>query len=154
MHSRIERVTKKALIIGKRQIIPLEHQTNMQTDKYKHSNQILLRIVQCLSNSTGRTSNTSRRMGGGQEMTALLPNCWSRQVKELGWSWQDLYKLPKNTNNAYIIQNHKRGRKEDIQNYRPISLLPMVYKIFTKIVHNGIQNTLNNVYWIIHGKRD
>jgi hypothetical protein len=53
-------------------------------------------------------------------------------------------KIPDHWNKATIILIHKKGSKEDIKNYRPISLLPVVYKILTKIINNRIQSTLSS----------
>ena len=43
-----------------------------------------------------------------------------------------------------IILAHKRNDKQLIQNYRPISLLPIFGKIFEKVVFNRIYNFLLN----------
>lgn len=46
--------------------------------------------------------------------------------------------IPEDCNTANIILIHKKGSKEDIKNYRQISLLPIIYKILTKIIKNVI----------------
>ena len=43
-----------------------------------------------------------------------------------------------------VILAHKRNDKQLIQNYRPISLLPIFGKIFEKVVFNRIYNFLLN----------
>jgi len=43
---------------------------------------------------------------------------------------------------AKVIPIHKSDSKLDIKNYRPISLLPTVSKIFEKLLYNGIYNFL------------
>ena len=52
-------------------------------------------------------------------------------------------RIPNHWNKAKIILIHKKGDIENIKNYRPISLLPVVYKIFTKIINNRLATTLD-----------
>ena len=44
---------------------------------------------------------------------------------------------------AIVIPIHKDNKKYYISNYRPISLLPVISKIFEKILHSRITNFLN-----------
>ena len=37
---------------------------------------------------------------------------------------------------AIVIPVHKKGQKTNLNNYRPINLLPVLSKILEKIVHN------------------
>ena len=52
-------------------------------------------------------------------------------------------KVPEIWNEAIIILLHKKGDKRNISNYRPISLLNNIYKLFTKIITNRITRTLD-----------
>ena len=51
-------------------------------------------------------------------------------------------KVPEIWNEAIIILLHKKGDQKNISNYRPISLLNNIYKLFTKIITNRITRTL------------
>ena len=52
-------------------------------------------------------------------------------------------KVPEIWNEAIIILLHKKGDQKNISNYRPISLLNNIYKLFTKIITNRITRTLD-----------
>ncbi len=48
--------------------------------------------------------------------------------------------LPVEWKTANVVPIHKKGRKDDIENYRPISLTSLVMKIFEKCLRNRIYN--------------
>ena len=62
---------------------------------------------------------------GSTEITTQLVKLYNNILQEK--------KIPKTWKEAKVILLHKKGDKADIKNYRPISLLSHVYKIFTKI---------------------
>ena len=39
---------------------------------------------------------------------------------------------------ANVVPVHKKGNKQSLRNYRPISLLPIFGKIFERIIYNNI----------------
>ncbi|KAJ8704650.1 hypothetical protein PYW07_011838 [Mythimna separata] len=51
--------------------------------------------------------------------------------------------IPRNWAKSHIILIHKKGPKDDIGNYRPISLISNVYKVFAKVILNRISNSLD-----------
>ena len=46
--------------------------------------------------------------------------------------------FPSKFKTARVIPLHKGGSKEDLNNYRPISLLPLLCKVFEKVVYNQL----------------
>ena len=55
----------------------------------------------------------------------------------------EMQKIPKSWKESETILLHKKGEYEDLKNYRPICLLSHVYKLFTKIITNRLQNSLD-----------
>ena len=50
--------------------------------------------------------------------------------------------FPKQWKNANVTPIHKKGNKQIINNYRPISLLPIFAKVFEKIIFVNLYNHL------------
>ena len=50
--------------------------------------------------------------------------------------------FPSSLKLARVIPLHKGGRKDDINNYRPISILPIFSKIFERVVYNQLYGFL------------
>src|SRR5277367_2889726 len=72
---------------------------------------------------------------GGQELyqhiAKLFTNCLSK------------HKTPEAWNNSIIILLHKKRYIKDINNYRPISLLSHMSKLFGKVIKNRIEKQLD-----------
>ncbi|MFH4979474.1 hypothetical protein AB6A40_006183 [Gnathostoma spinigerum] len=57
-----------------------------------------------------------------QKLQKLLQQCWETQ------------KIPDEWRNAIVVSLHKKGSVTDPENYRGISLLPVVYKVLERII--------------------
>lgn len=53
--------------------------------------------------------------------------------------------FPEIWKHAYITPVHKSGSKQDIEQYRPISILSTLSKLFERLVHNEIYPILHNI---------
>lgn len=51
--------------------------------------------------------------------------------------------IPEEWTECHIILLHKKGPRDDIGNYRPISLISNIYKVFAKVILERITLTLN-----------
>ena len=66
-----------------------------------------------------------------KELTKLFNCCLECQEVPDRWKESDL------------IIIHKKGDKKELKNYRPISLLSQVYKIFTKVITKRLERKLD-----------
>ena len=51
-----------------------------------------------------------------------------------------MVKLPLEWKKANIVPIHKKGNKQAVKNYRPVSLLPIFNKIFNRLFYNEMRN--------------
>jgi hypothetical protein len=74
-------------------------------------------------------------------------------IKQAGYeTWVEIAKLftkclknrevPEDWNSAIVILLHKKGDKSDLNNYRPISLISHMSKLFTRVIKNRIEKQL------------
>ncbi|KAK6750161.1 hypothetical protein RB195_002262 [Necator americanus] len=55
-------------------------------------------------------------------------------------------RIPDQWNTSRTVLIHKKGDREDLRNYRPICLLSVLYKVFTKIIPTRIAGTLDEAH--------
>lgn len=72
---------------------------------------------------------------GGEHIEDILTDLFNRCLKQKD--------VPEDWKNAIIILLHKKGEREDISNYRPISLLSVLYKVFTRILADRLKRSLD-----------
>ena len=130
-------------------------------------NDAILSIVACASRSIvaladGTVAIFSRHADGqwdfGQYWLLTLgdPKCSGKLyndtnsfLKCLQWLiycvriWYTHHTAPAKWNNAVITILFKKGDIKKLENYRPISLLSHLYKLFTKVIVNRIKNKLD-----------
>ena len=53
-------------------------------------------------------------------------------------------KIPQSWKNAKVTPIFKAGDPTDVSNYRLISVIPVIMKVFERIVHNQLSTYLND----------
>ena len=72
---------------------------------------------------------------GGDELLTVIANMFNKCLEES--------RIPDSWNNAVVIVLHKKGDITKLGNYRPISLLSQLYKLFTKIITKRLTNRMD-----------
>jgi len=85
--------------------------------------------------------NTSKAPGPDGVPSRVLKDCAAELAPSLTLLFNKsltLGKFPQEWKKANVVPVHKKGSKTDVKNYRPISLLPVVSKVFEKCVYDLI----------------
>jgi hypothetical protein len=72
---------------------------------------------------------------GKEELTTTIITLFNRIIKS-----ED---TPRQWQRSTIILIHKKGNRDDLNNYRPISQLSNLYKVFTKILTNRLAKIMD-----------
>jgi len=72
---------------------------------------------------------------GGDTLLQAISALFSKCLEES--------KIPDSWNNAVVVLLHKKGDITRLENYRPISLLSQLYKLFTKVITTRLTNRLD-----------
>ena len=65
-------------------------------------------------------------------MATILKNCLPHGI------------FPNNWKKSNVVSIHKKGEKQELKNYRPISLLPICAKIFERFIYNSLYSFVEN----------
>ncbi|CAI6012695.1 unnamed protein product [Closterium sp. NIES-65] len=68
-----------------------------------------------------------------------------KHLKELVQSFTSSSSLPTSVKDAVTILLHKKGAKEQLENYRPITLLNFSYKVLARVLASRIKKVLHKV---------
>ena len=103
--------------------------------------------------STGDTSkiinNLDPNKAHGHDMLSIrMIKLYGNSIcKPLSITFNDSLKegkLPSDWKKAHVVPVHKKGDKQCLKNYRPISLLPICSKIFERLIYNELFTFFND----------
>lgn len=97
----------------------------------------IVNIIRTLKNnkSPGEDKITNEMLKTGNEILAQpLLSVFNKILQTT--------QIPEQWTKSEIILLHKKGDKSNINNYRPISLIPNMYKLFSKLIQRRIKNVL------------
>eukprot|EP00975_Prorocentrum_lima_P041493 8714651-Prorocentrum_lima.AAC.1 len=57
-------------------------------------------------------------------------------------SWWQSEHIPTSALRALVVLLFKKGSREDLHNYRPISLLNTLYKLYARIIHKRLASVI------------
>ncbi|XKL63185.1 hypothetical protein PGB90_005549 [Kerria lacca] len=120
-----------SLIIGKR-----DDNVTMEEDLPPFILPEIIKVISNLKNNkaSGKDGITNEHIKNNVIIAPLILNLFNKilQIKEIPEDWKC----------SDIILILKKGNKHHIENYRPISLSPVISRIFSKVIENRIRNTL------------
>lgn len=162
--NRSQKKARRQLIVGKYQIVAIKSESGDRVDNRDD----ILKVVQKFYQQLYQDDRSRVNIEVGEEIPHVLPievkhalnsmKCGTAPGEDgitvdlLKIAGNEIYsvlaklytsclqnkKIPTSWNNATIILIHKKGDKEDLKNYRPISLVSVAYKILTKIITNRL----------------
>ena len=110
----------------------LEHDSEARFSKISFSDDQILKILRALDINKAHGHEISIRM---------LKLCDKSIITPLSLLFQnciDTRTFPDTWKKSNIVPVHKKGDKQIVDNYRPVSLLPILGKIFERIIFNSI----------------
>ena len=113
-------------------------ETNERLSSIDFSDDDIIKII--------RSLDENKAHGHDDISIRLIKICDSTLVKALSIIFQNCINdttYPNIWKKSNVIPIHKKGDKQLIKNYRPVSLLPIFGKIFERIIFNNIFNFFN-----------
>ena len=103
------------------------------------------------------TNNLDPNKAHGHDMLSIrmIKLCGNSICKPLSIIFNDCLKegkFPSDWKKAHVVSVHKKGDKQCLKNYRPISLLPICGKIFERLIYKELFTFLvdNNMIFLNH----
>lgn len=104
-------------------------------------------ILQCEVEKAIRSQKTEKSPGPDKITNELMRGTLEELTQILTTIFNEILlsgHIPEQWTKSHIILIHKKGDKENIENYRPISLMSNVYKVFAKIILERISALLDD----------
>ena len=111
--------------------------TNAKISSIKFENKDIINVIKAL--------DPCKAHGYGDISIRMLQICYSAIVKPLTVLFENCISqgiFPDNWKKSNICPIHEKGYKQIVNNYRPVSLLPICGKIFERLVFNSLYQFL------------
>ena len=98
--------------------------------------------------STLMDMNGDKAPGLGGFTVAFWQYCWEfvkEEVLEMFKEFHGQNAFLKSLNNTFLVLLSKKGRAEELGDFRPINLLGGLYKLLAKVLANRIKNVIGRV---------
>ena len=126
------------------------YDSNLQVNKNDTQKRENEEVVPPILTSEVDNAITQLRNNRAPGDDGLVNECLKWGKEELTTNITDLFnkiltteKIPEQWQTSTITLIHKKGNRNDLNNYRPISLLSTMYKLFTKILTNRISKLMD-----------
>ena len=95
--------------------------------------------------------NGNKALGPDGFTVAFWQACWdfvNEEILELFKEFYDQSSFAKSLNTTFLVLIPKKGGAEDLEDFRPISLLGRLFKLLAKVLANRLKKVLGNVVYV------
>lgn len=121
-------------------------QSNYDIDiKYNNSNQVYFSVSEV--KNILKNLDPNKAPGPDQIHGKILKNCASALCTPLTLLFQSSFytcSIPTDWKSANVVPVYKKGSKNSVQNYRPISLTSLIMKVYEKVLAAELLKRVNN----------
>ena len=95
--------------------------------------------------------NGNKALGPDGFTVAFWQACWdfvNEEILELFKEFYDQSSFAKSLSTTFLVLIPKKGGAEDLEDFRPISLLERLFKLLAKVLANRLKKVLGNVVYV------
>ena len=95
--------------------------------------------------------NGNKALGPDGFTVTFWQACWdfvNEEILELFKEFYDQSSFAKSLNTTFLVLIPKKGGAEDLEDFRPISLLGRLFKLLANVLANRLKKVLGNVVYV------